>query len=177
MRFWSLQSVVPMDGVLTRGQFGVKTRSRDCWYDSCTKTGPKVVENDNTIYEGNCPTSYNVTNGKFCLAHYTNRMNHSAAQQICGKDGGHIINIDTKERYEAALTHETSTYFHVEGTRKVESGPFYDDLWRRIRDRPFFKLASRNPTKGINMFLVVRVSEFCDVTDGWTYNVVCEIRQ
>jgi len=167
---WTVDALAP-------GQFGVKTRSRNCWYDSCNKTGPKVVENDNTIYEGNCPTSYNVTNGKFCLAHYTNKMNHSAAQQTCEKDGGHMINIDTKERYEAALKLTTSNYFHVEGMRKVESGHFYDDFGRRIQDRPFFKWASGEPHNGTSMFVVVKGSEFFDVTDGWTYHVVCEIRQ
>jgi len=45
-----------------------------------------------------------------------------------------MINIDTKERYEAALIHATSNYFNVEGMRKVDlfmmtlEGVFRTDL-------------------------------------------------
>jgi len=104
-------------GVLTRGQFGVKTRSRDCWYDSCNNTGPKVVENDNAIYKGNCPASYNVSDGKLCFAYYKDKVNHSAAQHLCQKDGGSLITVDTKERYELAQKYTTSNHVHVQGAR------------------------------------------------------------
>ena len=85
-----------------------------------------------------------------------------------------MINIDTKERYEAALIHATSNYFYVEGMRKVESGSFYDDLGRRIEDRPFFKW---EPLNGTSKLVVVKGSEYYDITASATHHVVCEIRQ
>jgi len=166
-------------GVLTRGQFGVKTRSRDCWYDSCTKTGPKVVENDNAIFEGNCPGSYNVTDGKLCLAHYTDQMNHSAAQQLCQKDGGNLITIDTRERYELAQKLFKSDFVHVQGSRRVQGGPFFDDAGHLLEDSPFFKWRSGQPDNGASVSLVVifKGTEHNDAPEGNKYSVLCEVRQ
>ena len=158
-------------------EFGMKTRSRDCWYASCDKTGRKTEEKENVIFEGRCPSPYKITNNKFCLAFYAGTFNHSGAQTTCEKDGGHMINIDTKEKYEAALIYTAAVYFHVEGVRKVESGPFYDDFGRRIQDRPFFKWAVVEPHNGTSMFLIVSGSEYYDTTAITTHNVVCEIRQ
>ena len=162
-----------------RGQFGVKTRTRDCWYDSCNKTGPKVVENDNVIYEGICPASYNVT-GKLCIAYYKDKMNHSAAQELCQKDGGSLITIDTKERYELAQNYTTSYYVHVQGTRRVAGGPFFDDAGNLLEDSRFFKWASGQPDNGARVSLVVVFmvgKEHHDVSEGSAFNVLCEVRQ
>jgi len=165
--------------LLYRGQYGVKTRSRYCWHDSCNKTGSKVVENDNVIYEGICPGSYNVTNGKFCLAYYTDNMNHSAAQQLCQKDGGSLITIDTKERYELAQKYTTSFYVHVQGARRVAGGPFFNDAGNLLEDNPFFKWASGQPNGGASVSVVVvcKGSEHYDTSEGGAFGVLCEVRQ
>jgi len=160
---------------LTPGQFGVKTRSRNCWNDSCNKTGPKVVENDNAIYERICPASY-VTDGKFCIAYYPDRMNHSAAQQLCQKDGGSLITIDTKERYELAQKYATSSFVHVQGSRRVAGGPFFDDAGNLLEDSPFFKWMTGQPNDGASVSVVVVFmgTEHYDATEGGIFSVLCE---
>jgi len=166
------------EDMLYRGQFGVKTRSRDCWYNSCNKTGPKVVENDNMIYEGICPASYNVT-GKLCIAYYKDKMNHSAALQLCQVDGGNLINIDTKERYELAQTYATSDFVHVQGARRVEGGPFFDDAGNLLEDSSFFKWASGQPNDGASVSVVVvfEGTVHYDAPEGSAFYVLCEVRQ
>ena len=104
-------------------------------------------------------------------------LNHSAARQTCEKDTGHVINIDMKERNEAALKLASLNYYNVEGMRKVKSRPFYDDFGRRIQDQPIFTWASGEPNNGTNMFLKVKGSQYYDTTASDTLYVVCEIRQ
>jgi len=165
--------------MLYRGQYGVKTRSHDCWHDSCNKTGPKVVENDNVIYEGICPASYNVTDGKLCIAYYKDNMNHSAAQQLCQKDGGSLITIDTKERYELAQKFTPSNHVHVQGARRVQGGPFFDDAGNLLEDSPFFKWGSGQPNDGTNLSTTVNFkgTVHYDYTGEGKLNVLCEVRQ
>ena len=165
--------------LLYRGQFGVKTRSRDCWPKSCNKTGPNVVENDNAIFEGNCPGSYNVTDGNLCIACYTDKMNHSAAKLLCQKDGGNLITIDTKERYELAQKLFTSDNLLVQGTRRVAGGPFLDDSGNLLEDSPFFKWRTGQPNEGASVSLVVvfRGTEHYDSSEGGKFSVLCEVRQ
>jgi len=164
--------------VLYKGQFGVKTRSRDCWYDSCDKTGEKVVENESEIYERKCPTLYNITEGKFCHAFHKSSMNHSAAQQLCAKDGGHIINVDTKERFDLALKYATSTGIHIQGERRVAGGPFFDDAGNSPEQRPFFIWASGEPDNRYKeLYLSTSSTGVYDVYGNEPYYVLCEIRQ
>jgi len=169
---------------LRKGQFGVRTRSRDCWYDSCDKTGKKVVENESEIYETDekespedrCPTSYNITEGKYCLAFYPTNMNHSAAHQLCAKDGGHIINVDTKERYDLAQKYASAgAVIHIQGERRVAGGPFFDDAGKRVEERPFFKWASNKPDNNTNeLYLILSSSGLYDVYGNHVYHVLCE---
>jgi len=164
--------------VLYKGQFGVKTRLRDCWYDSCDKTGEKVVENDSEIYEGKCPSSYNITEGKFCLAFYQSSVTHAAAQQLCAKDGGHMINVDTKERFDLVLKNAASGYIHIQGERRVAGGPFFDDDGKSPDERPFFKWASGEPDNTSNeLYLAIYSTGVYDVSGTSGYYVLCEIRQ
>jgi len=161
--------------ILYKGQFGVKTRSRDCWYDSCDKTGDEVVENDSEIFEGRCPTSYNITDGKFCLAFYQTHMNHSAAHQLCAKDGGHIINVDTKERYDLAQKYVSAGSIHIQGERRVAGGRFFDDAGKHLEERPFFKWASNQPSNNTNeLYLWLSSSGLYDVYGTDNYYVLCE---
>jgi len=163
---------------LYKGQFGVKTRSRDCWYDSCDKTGEKVVENDSEIYEGNCLTSYNVTDGKFCLAFYQSSVTHAAAQQLCAKDDGHMINVDTKERFDLVLKNAASGYIHIQGERRVAGGPFFDDDGKSPDERPFFKWSSGEPgNTSHEIYLASSSTGAYDIPDHYSNRVLCEIRQ
>jgi len=165
--------------ILYKGQFGVKTRSRDCWYDSCDKTGEKVVENDSEIFEGRCPTSYNITDGKYCLAYHQTRMNHSAAEQLCAENDGHIINVDTKERFDLALKYSPSgQYIHIQGVRRVVGGPFYDEAGKRPEERTFFKWATGQPNSQFDeMFLVHDSRGMQDINATTAWYVLCEISQ
>jgi len=164
--------------ILYKGQFGVKTRSRDCWYSSCDKTGEKLVENDSEIFEGKCPTSYNITDGKYCLAYHQTLMNYSTAHQLCAKDGGHIINVDTKERYDLAQKYASAGGIHIQGERRVAGGPFFDDAGKRVEERPFFKWASGNPSNGsTELCLVLYSSGGKDRSCSYNFYVLCEIPQ
>jgi len=143
-----------------------------------TKTGPKVVENDNAIYERICPESY-VTDGKLCIAYYKDKMNHYAAQQLCQKNGGSLITINTKERYELAQNYTTSFYVHVQGTRRVAGGPFFDDAGNLLEDSPFFQWGSGQPNDGASVsvfFFFIRTLHY-DAPEGNLYRVLCEVRQ
>jgi len=161
--------------ILYKGQFGVKTRSRDCWYNSCDKTGEKVVENDSEIFEGRCPTSYNITDGKFCLAYHPTKMNHSAAHQLCAKDGGHIINVDTKERYDLAQKYAPGANIHIQGERRVAGGPFFDDAGNHPEERSFFKWGANEPSNNTNeLYLMLSSSGLCDIYGNNVYYVLCE---
>jgi len=163
---------------LYKGQFGVKTRSRDCWYDTCDKTGDKVVENDSKLFEGKCPISYNITDGKYCMAYFQTGLNHSAAHQLCAKDGGHIINVDTKERYDLALKYSSSGKVHIKGERQVPGGPFFDDAGNSPEERPFFKWASGFPNNSsTRLCLVLSSLGGQDKSCSSGYYVLCEIPQ
>ena len=161
---------------LYRGQFGVKTRSRDC-YKSCNETGQKVVDNDSEIYEGKCQAPYNITD-KFCFLFVTTNMNYSAAKKYCEKDGGQVINVDTKERQDLAQNLPlTSTYLYVQGERRVTGGPYIDDTGRIFKERPFFMWASGEPHNvATAMYLVLNKGGYYDATGTYEYNVLCEIR-
>jgi len=163
---------------LTPGQYGVKTRSRDCWYDSCNKTGQKLVENDSEIFERNCPESYNITHGKFCVAFIQDKHNHSAAKQLCAKDGGQIINLDTKERYEMAKTFAVPNLIHIQGERRVSGGPFYDDEGGLPLERPFFEWGPSQPNDGssVSVVLVLGPTGYYDASAGHAAPVLCEVR-
>ena len=165
---WTIDALAP-------GQFGVKTRSRDCWYASCNKTGQKVVENDSEIFERNCPVSYNITHEKFCVAFIQNKHNYSSAKQLCEKDGGQIINLDTKERYETAKLY--TGIIHIQGERRVTGGPFYDDVGGLPLERPFFKWASGQPNDGtsVSNTLMLTSAGYYDAPVGYMCSVLCEV--
>jgi len=101
------------------------------------------VENDNKIhvYEGKCPASYNITD-KFCIVFVTTKMNYSAAQEFCDKDGGGLINIDTKERHDLVQKYAKSFTIYIQGERRVRGGPYFDNTGKVIDEWPFVHWAS-----------------------------------
>jgi len=136
------------------------------------------VENDSEIFERNCPESYNITHGKFCVAFIQNKHNHSAAKQLCAKDGEKIINFDTKERYEMAKTFAVTNQIHIQGERRVAGGPFYDDKGGLPLKRPFFEWVSGQPDNGpsVSVVLVFGPTGYYDTSAGNAYPVLCEVR-
>ena len=101
------------------------------------------MENDNKIhvYEGKCPASYNITD-KFCIVFVTTKMNYSAAQEFCDKDGGGLINIDTKERHDLVQKYAKSFTIYIQGERRVRGGPYFDNTGKVIDEWPFVHWAS-----------------------------------
>jgi len=116
--------------------------------------------------------------GSFCLAFHKSFTNHSVAQQLCAKDGGQIINVDTTERYDLVLKNATSVGIHIQGERRVAGGPFFDDAGKSPEDRPFFKWASGEPDNTSNeLYLAIYSTGVYDVSGTIGCYVFCEIRQ
>ena len=125
------------------------------------------MENESEKYEDKCPASYNITD-KFCFLLVTTTMNYSAAKEICEKDGGQVINVDTQEKQDLAQNRPlTSTYLFVQGERHVTGGLYFDDTGRIFTER----------NGASEMYLELNKDGYYDATGTYEYNVLFEIRQ
>ncbi|KAH3807075.1 secretory phospholipase A2 receptor-like [Dreissena polymorpha] len=108
-----------------KNEFGFRSRSRVCWLEqqnACNRTGKQTVENENNFCEGEkCPPSYTSYNSaNTCLKLVGVSLNHSAAENFCTQDGGHLFNTDTEEKWNASVTILLSnkvTTAWIDGTR------------------------------------------------------------
>ena len=107
-------------------QFGAQTRTRTCWRDNskpCANDGEAIVENDSRVCEGYCPDNYNITSNKYCLIFNSTKVNQSTAEKRCQADGGHLINIDTEERWTEFLTFvSVKNQIWIDGLRTSRGG-------------------------------------------------------
>ena len=68
------------------------------------------------VYEGQCRSNYTITEHGFCLKFYNSGKGQSEAEKICQSEGGHLINVDTKERVmDLAGIAKTNQYIWVDG--------------------------------------------------------------
>ncbi|XP_052765234.1 uncharacterized protein LOC128206666 [Mya arenaria] len=173
---WTRCSTVP------KGTFGIRTRSRSCYQEQtisgCDNFGKtKHVENQNEVCEGFCPTNYNTTSTSLCLKTSTEKKKRHAAEKFCEEDGGHIINIDTQKRYEAASSVANISSIWVQGKRSQQAGPWQYIVGEDPESQPFFKWDEGDPENGVNdVYMRFYKSEFYDCVDS-NYIVICEIRQ
>lgn len=82
--------------------FGFSTRNRSCWYNGsspCSQDGGITVENESRMCEFVCRSDYNISRNKFCVKLYTNKLTHTDAEKQCQRDGGHLMNPDTQNRW------------------------------------------------------------------------------
>ncbi|KAH3807069.1 hypothetical protein DPMN_135402 [Dreissena polymorpha] len=91
-----------------KNTFGFRSRSRVCWLekrDTCNRTGEQTVENDSHLCEGSCRSSYTFYNStKSCFKLFAETLNQSAAAQVCTQEGGHLLNTDTEEKWNASVS-------------------------------------------------------------------------
>ncbi|XP_052761531.1 uncharacterized protein LOC128204192 [Mya arenaria] len=165
-----------------RGTFGIRTRMRSC-YEMKNKNecgdfgGEKTVENQNEVCEGFCPINYNFTSTNLCLKRSKATMKHQAAEQFCEEDGGHIINIDTQERFEVASSVANTSVIWVQGKRTQQAGPWQYTVGGNPETQPFFKWQTSEPTNGSDdLYMIFYKSEFYDNSET-SRIVICEIRQ
>jgi len=161
-----------------RGQFGVKKRTRQCWYDFCDKTGQKEIEIDSEIFTGRCPRSYNTSEGGLCLAYHRSGMNHSTAKHLCEKDGRNLIDVSTQTRYDVALKYASHGHLFVQGQRLAQGGPYFNDAGKQLDVLPFFNWTSGEPSnRADELYLRLDMSGFADNSHAYDSFSLCEIRQ
>ena len=108
--------------------FGYQTRVRKCWYNStdpCAKDGAVTIETSSKLCEGKCRSDYTITKHGFCLKFGTTVELRIDAVKICESEGGHMMNVDTKERLmDFTKIAKTPLSIFVDGTRAKAKGPF-----------------------------------------------------
>ncbi|KAH3807068.1 hypothetical protein DPMN_135401 [Dreissena polymorpha] len=153
--------------------FGSRSRSRVCWHktnDACNRTGEQTVENDNHVCEGSF---------KF----FAEKLNQSAATQVCKRNGGHLFNTDTEEKWNASVSilrsYNTDTVW-MDGTRtSVSANWVFSNGKDPVSNGVKSKWKSSEPSNGS--------AELCRVvgmsgTYYWydrdcvsTYSFICEV--
>jgi len=110
--------------------FGFKARMRKCWYNStseCVHDGKVTTEKVSKMCERVCRPDYNITKHGFCLKASDQAVVQADAEKICKSEGGHVINVDTPERwtdYVEITKTGMSRAVWIDGTRTKSPGPF-----------------------------------------------------
>ncbi|XP_053391517.1 C-type lectin lectoxin-Thr1-like [Mercenaria mercenaria] len=135
------------------------------------------------ICGGFCPKDYNVTKNGFCVKLYSDKQRTQtqvSAEQQCQDDGGHLMNIDSEEKYEdvSSLLKGFSSGVWIDGHRKDVSSPWQ---YKYGSQKGFFKWKSGQPSNGSNeLCLLIYLSSgttlvWYDNTCGSNYYNLCEI--
>ncbi|XP_052805748.1 uncharacterized protein LOC128235073 [Mya arenaria] len=178
---WSLCSAVES------ATFGVRSRSRPCWYQQkdCVKSGRKTFENETALCEGFCSPGFNFTQGGLCLSLHVFKLDKHSAEQSCQKYGGHILNTDTEDRWNQAIAiaaSENIDVLWVDGQRSQKGGEWsfihgHDPETNGVTS----KWLTGEPSNGSSE--LCRVIDFeqggytwCDRSCTSEYPFICEIR-
>ena len=101
--------------------FTYKSHVRKCWYkrtNACVQDGPVTMETVSKVCKRWCRSDYTVSKHGFCIKYQTAQYSHPNAEKRCKSEGGHVMNVDTKDRW---IDHEYITngkgMFHVDGTK------------------------------------------------------------
>ena len=101
--------------------FGYQTRLRKCWYsstDPCAQDGAATIETASKVCEGKCRSDYTFTKHGYCLKFHDILLNKHQAGKICQSEGGHVMNVDTKERLiDFTNIAKTPKFIWVDGMR------------------------------------------------------------
>jgi hypothetical protein len=107
--------------------FATRSRSRHCTLIQ-PQAGESIPEEETGICEGICPQTYNLTTNEYCLKLYNTPTNRDDAEEMCKRDGGSLININTNTKYEdvkaliAALDEDKN--IHIDGRRENSTSPW-----------------------------------------------------
>jgi len=108
--------------------FGIRSRSRHCWHEQvkCNRGGKMTVENESFVCIKVCPDNYTFfRNTRTCLRLQTVTQTKPNADTICQSDGGYLLNTDTQERLDAAVTMARGANLQnvlLDGERTVAGG-------------------------------------------------------
>ena len=111
-------------------RFGMRTRSRNCSTGCTNQAARNFPTLESNVCEGQCPKTYNYTNG-YCLQVFTTVVAKSDAQAACEKDGGHLVNINNRDKSDtvhAILKSSeiaTTTYVWINGKRTQAGGDWH----------------------------------------------------
>jgi hypothetical protein len=110
-----------------RSIFGARTRSRKCGGSSsiCSSVSSETVETDNQICQRKC--SHTLTANKYCIKLYKSvERTQKDAQEICHKDGGYLMNLDSEMKVKDVNEYFTNISFSsdvwIDGTRTLPNG-------------------------------------------------------
>ena len=123
---WSKWTNCTAKGLAT---FGYQTRVRKCWYNStdpCAQDGTVTIETASKMCEGQCRSDYTITKHGFCLKYHPILLNLSQAELLCQSEGGHVMNVDTKERLIdfTPFSGVAFVYVYVDGIRANNKSRF-----------------------------------------------------
>jgi len=168
--------------------FGIRSRSRHCWHEQikCNRGGKMTLENESTVCIGKCPQNYTYSNNtRLCLGLHTDKQTKQNANTICQSEGGYLLNTDTQERLDAAVTMAKGASIgtlYIDGQRTVAGGSwsFTNGVDPEKNGLPS-NWSSGEPTNG--------ATELCKVLENasgkyvWydrgcdtTYAFICEMR-
>ncbi|XP_053386253.1 C-type lectin domain family 10 member A-like [Mercenaria mercenaria] len=164
-------------------RFGSKVRTRQCSInkDTCkVDTANSRTETEFGVCGGFCPKDYNVTKNGFCVKLYSDKTRTQvSAEQQCQDDGGHLMNIDSEEKYEdvSSLLKGFGSYVWIDGRRKDVSSPWE---YKYGSQKGFFKWRSGEPDNNSNdlclfIYLYSGTVFWYDYPCGHTYYALCEI--
>ncbi|XP_045170033.2 type-2 ice-structuring protein-like [Mercenaria mercenaria] len=134
-----------------RGHFGSKFRTRQC---SVNMTACEIdatnsrTEKELGVCIGYCPKDYNMTKNRFCVKVYDDSVRtQDAAEHQCQKDGGHLINVDSEEKYQDVISviQGLSKAVWIDGRRKDVGSPWE---YKYGSQKGFFKWLSGQPGDG-----------------------------
>ena len=165
--------------------FGAQTRTRTCWRGNskpCSNDGEEAIENESRVCEGYCPQNYTLTANKYCLFFNSTNANQNTAENRCKADGGHLINIDTKEHMtEYATFNSGKRETWVDGVRTSRGGKWAYQSGQDPEDNGVIDWYSNQPNNGVSdlckfvRFYSGKVRWF-DVSCSAVSKAVCEIR-
>jgi len=108
--------------------FGIRSRSRHCWHEQikCNRGGKMTFENESTVCIGKCPQNFTYSNNtRVFLRLHTDTQTKQNADTICQSECGYLLNTDTQERLDAAVTlmkGASITTLYIDGERTVAGG-------------------------------------------------------
>lgn len=123
---WTIWTSCSTSGL---GNIGIRSRTRICSLIGSDRTSNNRTEEDLNVCFINeqgtkkkmCPPSYKITANGYCLKRYDVFENWERAEEMCQRDGGHLVHIDSDEKFsdvKKLLQGVTGGYIWVDGRRK-----------------------------------------------------------
>lgn len=168
---------------LKYGEFGGQNRSRNCGFNTtlCERYADTSVEYEYRVCESTCPViGYVVSKHGFCLKLYNEMKTRDEAEEVCQKEQGHLVNIDSFEKvHDVNKTLGEYSYSYdnlwIDGRRFVQGGPW--EYGYKPSDSSFTYWGDNDPDNG--------ASELCmmyhkHLTHGYSwrnFDTACSVKR